>query len=139
MTTPHILLVDDSSDDVELAERLLRTIAPDAVVSVACDGVQALELLHAAEGERLVPSVILLDLKMPRLDGTDVLRALRADSATRRLPVVMFSSSNERGDVQRCLELGANSYVRKPINFGEYENTLRLIATYWLELNEAPH
>lgn len=139
MAAPHILLVDDSVDDVELAQRALSKVAPDAIQTVAYDGVQALGMLHAAEGTRLVPTVILLDLKMPRLDGTDVLRALRANEATQRIPVVIFSSSNERGDVRRCLELGANSYVRKPINFGEYEKVLGVIATYWLRINEASH
>lgn len=138
MTTRHILLVDDSSDDVEFAQRLLRKFAPDALQSVARDGVHALDLLHAPEAQRLLPDVILLDLKMPRLDGTDVLKALRADHSTRRIPVVMFSSSNELGDVQRCYELGANSYLRKPVNFNEYEDTLRLIASYWLGLNHVP-
>lgn len=136
MKTRHILLVDDSEDDIELAQRLLQRLAPDVLQSVACDGVQALDLLHAPVGERLVPDVILLDLKMPRLDGMDVLKALRADKSTQRIPVVMFSSSIERNDVQSCYELGANSYVQKPVNFEEYETALHLIASYWLELNQ---
>lgn len=136
MKTWHLLLVDDSVDDVELAQRLLRKLAPAVLHSVACDGVQALALLHAPNGERLVPDLILLDLKMPRLDGIDVLRALRANESTQRIPVVMFSSSNERSDVRRCYELGANSYVQKPVNFDEYEAALRLVTSYWLGLNQ---
>ena len=136
MKTPHILLVDDSDDDVELAQRLLRKFAPEALQSVAIDGVQALEMLHAAEGKRRVPDVILLDLKMPRLDGADVLKALRADPSTQRIPVVMFTSSNERSDVLRCYALGANSYVQKPVNFDEYETALGLVVHYWLRLNQ---
>ena len=136
MKTPHILLVDDSDDDVELAQRLLRKLAPEALQSVAIDGVQALEMLHFTEGKRLVPDVILLDLKMPRLDGADVLKALRADPSTQRIPVVMFTSSNERSDVLRCYALGANSYVQKPVNFDEYETALGLVVHYWLRLNQ---
>ena len=136
MKTRHILLVDDSVDDVELAQRLLRKLTPGAVQTVAVDGVQALEMLHKTEDERLLPDVILLDLKMPRLDGVDVLKALRADKATQRIPVVMFSSSSERNDVQQCYALGANSYVQKPVNFDEYEGALRLITSYWLGLNQ---
>lgn len=136
MKTPHILLVDDSDDDVELAQRLIRKFAPEALQSVAIDGVQALEMLHAAEGGRLVPDVILLDLKMPRLDGADVLKALRADPSTQRIPVVMFTSSNERSDVLRCYALGANSYVQKPVNFDEYETALGQVVHYWLRLNQ---
>lgn len=136
MKTPHILLVDDSDDDVELAQRLIRKFAPEALQSVAIDGVQALEMLHATEGKRLVPDVILLDLKMPRLDGADVLKALRADPSTQRIPVVMFTSSNERSDVLRCYALGANSYVQKPVNFDEYETALGQVVHYWLRLNQ---
>lgn len=136
MKTRHILLVDDSNDDIELAQRLLRKLAPGTSQSVAIDGVQALEMLHAPDGERVVPDVIFLDLKMPRLDGLDVLKALRADRSTQSIPVVMFSSSSEPSDVQRCYALGANSYVQKPVNFDEYEGALRLLASYWLGVNE---
>lgn len=131
----HILLVDDSDDDVELAQRLLHKLAPEALQSIAIDGVQALEMLHAAGNKRLVPDVILLDLKMPRLDGADVLKALRADQSTQRIPVVMFTSSSERSDILRCYALGANSYVQKPVNFDEYETALGLVVHYWLRLN----
>ena len=136
MKTPHILLVDDSDDDVELAQCLIRKFAPEALQSVAIDGVQALEMLHVTGGKRLAPDVILLDLKMPRLDGADVLKALRADPSTQRIPVVMFTSSNERSDVLRCYALGANSYVQKPVNFDEYETALGQIVHYWLRLNQ---
>ncbi len=136
MKTRHILLVDDSNDDIELAQRLLRKLASGTLQSVAIDGVQALEMLHAPEGERVLPDVIFLALKMPRLDGVDVLKALRADQSTQSIPVVIFSSSSERGDVQRCYALGANSYIQKPVNFEEYEGALRLLASYWLGVNE---
>ena len=136
--TRQILLVDDSVDDMELVQRSLKKLAPQVQQFCARDGVEALALLHAKEGERLVPDVVLLDLKMPRLDGTDVLRALRAESTTRFIPVVMFSSSNQRSDTQKCYELGASSYLRKPVSFSEYEGTLRCVVDYWLELNLLP-
>ena len=136
MKTPHILLVDDSDDDVELAQRMLHKLAPEVLQSVAIDGVQALEMLYAPENKRLVPDLILLDLKMPRLDGADVLKALRADQSTQRIPVVMFTSSSERSDVLRCYALGANSYVQKPVKFDEYETAIGLIVHYWLRLNQ---
>lgn len=138
MSTKHLLLVDDSTDDLELAERLIIKTLPGVVVTCAHDGVKALALLHAPIGERLVPDVILLDYRMPRLDGADVLQALRADEGTRHIPVVIVSSSNERADLKRCYDLGANSYVRKPVNFATYESALRLIVQYWLGVNEKP-
>jgi two-component system, response regulator len=138
MNPKHLLLIDDSTDDLELAERLIRRAVPGVAVSCAEDGVKALKMLHAPNGERLVPDLILLDYRMPRLDGADVLKALRADEGTRNIPVVIVSSSNERGDLQRCYDLGANSYVRKPVNFANYENALRLIVQYWLGINERP-
>lgn len=138
MSTKQLLLVDDSADDLELAERLIMKVAPGVVVNCAEDGIRALALLHAPAGQRLAPDLILLDYRMPRMDGADVLRALRADEGTRHVPVVIVSSSNERGDLKRCYELGANSYVRKPVNFSHYENALRLIVQYWLGINERP-
>ena len=138
MSTKHLLLVDDSTDDLELAKRLIMKVVPGVVVTCAEDGIRALALLHAPEGQRLVPDLILLDYRMPRMDGADVLRALRADEGTRHMPVVIVSSSNERGDLRRCYELGANSYVRKPVNFSHYESALKLIVQYWLGINERP-
>lgn len=138
-----ILLVEDNPDDELL---MLRALAKNDVtggVVVVRDGVEALHYLFAtgpyagrsAEG---MPRLILLDLKLPRLNGLEVLARLRSDERTRLLPVVILTSSNERQDVLDGYGLGANSYVRKPVNFKEFVGTVEQLKRYWLNLNEAP-
>ena len=135
-----ILLVDDSADDVELTMRALRSSDVREPILVASDGAEAIEHLFGVEGEArpALPALVLLDLKLPGINGVDVLKRIRADARTRTLPVVILTSSNERIDLLTCYRLGANSYVRKPVAFSEFLSAARQIATYWLGLNEPP-
>ena len=135
-----ILLVDDSADDVELTMRALRSSDVREPILVASDGAEAIEHLFGVEGETrpALPALVLLDLKLPGINGVDVLKRIRADARTRTLPVVILTSSNERIDLLTCYRLGANSYVRKPVAFSEFLSAARQIATYWLGLNEPP-
>lgn len=142
-TTKTILLVEDNPDDEALTMRALRRHHIVNPVVVAHDGVEALDYLFAAgayAGRDVgqLPQVMLLDLKLPRLDGLEVLRRVRADERTRPLPVVILTSSREERDVMRGYDLGANSYVRKPVDFNEFLDSVRQLGLYWLILNEAP-
>jgi CheY-like chemotaxis protein len=139
----EILLVEDNPDDVELTLRAFRksNVANDIVV--ARDGVEALDYLFAtgSYGHRdanALPQVVLLDLKLPRIDGLHVLERLRAHPKTRLLPVVILTSSNEQRDLASGYRLGANSYVRKPVDFQEFVEAVRQLGLYWLLLNERP-
>jgi two-component system response regulator len=138
-----ILLVEDNPDDEALALRALRKANVRNQVVVARDGVEALDYLfgsgaHAGRDTRTLPQVVLLDLKLPRLDGLEVLRRLRADERTRLLPVVILTSSIEDEDRIAGYKLGANSYVRKPVEFGQFAEAVRQLGLYWLLLNEPP-
>jgi two-component system response regulator len=136
-----ILLVEDNPDDVELALRAFRknNIANDLVV--ARDGVEALDYLfcrgaHAGRDKRKKPRLILLDLKLPKVDGMQVLAQIRADETTKLLPVVILTSSKEEQDLVQSYECGANSYVRKPIDFNAFVEAVKSIGLYWLLINE---
>jgi DNA-binding response OmpR family regulator len=138
-----ILLVEDNRDDEALTLRALRqnNIANDVVV--AHDGVEALDYLlgqgsYEGRDVREYPAVILLDLKLPRVDGLEVLRRLRGDSRTELLPVVVLTSSSEEQDMVNSYKLGANSYVCKPVDFTEFMEAVRQLGLYWLVLNELP-
>ena len=138
-----ILLVEDNPDDVELTMRAFRKnkIANDIIV--ARDGVEALNYLfgtgaYAGRETKDTPRIILLDLKLPKLDGLQVLERLRADERTSLIPVVILTSSKEEYDLMRSYRNGANSYVRKPVDFNEFVEAVRQIGLYWLLINEAP-
>jgi two-component system response regulator len=137
-----ILLVEDNPDDEALTLRALRKANVRNEVVVAHDGVEALDYLLGAGDrtgrERKTPQVVLLDLKLPRLDGLEVLRRLRADERTRLVPVVILTSSSEDEDRIAGYRLGANSYVRKPVDFGQFAEAVRQLGLYWLLLNEPP-
>ena len=138
-----ILLVEDNADDVELTLRAFEKSHTANTIVVARDGAEALEYLfatgaHAGRDTRILPDVVLLDLKLPRIDGLEVLGRMRADERTRRIPVVILTSSNEAQDVIRGYNLGANSFVRKPVEFAQFLKAAQQIGLYWLELNEAP-
>ena len=138
-----ILLVEDNSDDEALTLRALRKNNISNQVVVARDGVEALDYLFsrgAYAGRELsgMPVVVLLDLKLPRLDGLEVLRSLRADERTRLVPVVVLTSSREQQDQIDSYSRGANSYVRKPVDFLEFTEAVRQLGLYWLLLNEPP-
>lgn len=136
--THRVMVVEDNPDTALLIEHALS--GPDTTVEVVTynDGEQALASLHGTGGrgpEAPLPSLILLDLNLPRLDGTEVLERLRAQARTRLTPVVVFSSSGEPADLIACYETGANSYVRKPVDFDRFSEVLGEVARYWLSVN----
>lgn len=132
-----ILLVEDNPDDEALTIRALEKNHISNEVVVARDGVQALELLLGdGVADEDLPAVVLLDLKLPKVDGLEVLRRIRADERTRLLPVVLLTSSKEEKDVIAGYELGANSYVRKPVDFLQFVDAAQQLGLYWLVLNE---
>ena len=138
-----ILLVEDNADDEALTLRALRKNHIAQKVVVVRDGSEALDFLfcegtYADRDPREMPQVTLLDLKLPKVDGLEVLRRLRADERTQGLPVVILTSSNEEKDLMDGYKLGANSYVRKPVDFNEFLEAARQLGLYWLELNEMP-
>ena len=136
-TEKLILLVEDNPDDVELTLRALKSSNIANQVTVAHDGVEAIDLLLGGRLPRL-PELVLLDLKLPRVDGLEVLRRMRADARTKLLPAVILTSSTEEEDMVRSYSLGANSYVRKPVSFGDFADAVRQLGLYWLVLNLAP-
>lgn len=138
-----ILLVEDNPDDVELTLRAFRKSNILNEVVVALDGQEALDYLsgtcaYVGRDMSVMPTVILLDLKLPRVDGLEVLRRIRADERTKLLPVVVLTSSKEERDVVESYILGANSYVRKPVDFNQFVEATRQLGLYWLILNEPP-
>jgi two-component system response regulator len=138
-----ILLVEDNPDDEELAMLALKQGNILNEVVVARDGVEALDYLfatgqHAGRDPSRLPQLVLLDLKLPRQDGLEVLRRLRADPRTQLIPVVVLTCSSEEEDVVASYRLGANSYVRKPVEFHRFADAVRQLGLYWLLLNEAP-
>jgi len=138
-----ILLVEDNPDDEALTVRALRKNNISNEVVVARDGVEALDYLfgtgvHAGRDTSDKPQVILLDLKLPKIDGLEVLRRLRADDRTKLLPVVILTSSKEEQDLVDGYSLGANSYIRKPVDFTQFTRAVGQLGLYWLLINEAP-
>ncbi len=136
-----ILLVEDNPDDVTLTMRALKSNNITNEVVVANDGAQALDYLFGAGGSagpEELPAVVLLDLKLPKVNGLEVLQRIRADEGTRLLPVVILTSSDEERDVIQGYSLGANSYVRKPVDFVEFTQAAKQLGLYWLLMNQAP-
>jgi CheY-like chemotaxis protein len=136
-----ILLVEDQDDDVELTLRAFSQSNIANEIVVVRDGEEALDYLftsgpYADRDPSLAPSVVLLDLKLPKVSGLDVLRRIRADTRTRRLPVVVLTSSNEETDVKASYDLGANSFVRKPVDLAQFIEAAHHLGLYWLVLNE---
>jgi CheY-like chemotaxis protein len=141
MNEKIILLVEDSPDDVRLTRRALKQNHIGNELVVVGDGVEALEYLEktaSGEGGKGLPTVTLLDLKLPRVDGFEVLRRIRADERLKRLAVVVLTSSREEIDIVKSYDLGANSYIRKPVDFEQFNEAVRQLGLYWLLLNEAP-
>ncbi len=141
MDNKVILLVEDNPDDEALTLRALRGNHVLNEVVVARNGLEALDYLfatgaYADRDRRVIPQLILLDLKLPKMDGLEVLRRIRADDRTRLLPVVILTSSDEERDVIAGYKLGANSYVRKPVEFTQFAEAVRQLQLYWLVLNE---
>jgi two-component system response regulator len=136
-----ILLVEDNSRDEALTLRALKSCNVANEIVTARDGVEALEYLFGTgkyEGRdtSIVPQLVLLDLKLPKIDGLQVLQRMRADERTKRLPVVVFTSSSEQEDMIKSYDFGANSYVRKPVDFEQFSEATRQLGIYWLLLNE---
>jgi two-component system response regulator len=136
-----VLLVEDNSSDEALALRALRKSNIDNVVVVR-DGAEALDYLLGQDRDlpevRAMPHLVLLDLNLPKIEGLEVLRRIRADERTKLLPVVILTSSGEERDIVRGYALGANSYVRKPVDFVQFAETIRQLGLYWLIINEPP-
>ncbi len=134
-----ILLVEDNPDDEVLTIRALKKYHVSNSVAVARDGVEAIQyLLDEQRPPEKLPQLILLDLKLPKIDGLEVLRRIRNDARTKFLPVVVLTSSNEERDLLESYSLGANSYVRKPVDFLEFSDAVRQLGLYWLILNQLP-
>ncbi|HKL88668.1 MAG TPA: response regulator [Salinibacter sp.] len=138
-----LLLIEDQPSDAELALRALRKLNLGERTHLVEDGATALDFVfgrndYAARSITEAPALILLDLKLPKVNGHEVLQALKSDDRTKPIPVVVLSSSKEDRDVQRCYELGVNSYVVKPVDFGRFTETIQRIGSYWLKTNERP-
>jgi two-component system, response regulator len=137
MQTDVILLVDDNPDDVTLTLRAFKKNNIKNEIVVANDGVAALDLLLPADDATpLRPAIVLLDLNMPRMNGLEVLRRLRSDPATKLLPVIVLTTSNEDRDIAESYAFGANSFVRKPVTFEEFLEAARILGLYWLDINQ---
>jgi CheY-like chemotaxis protein len=143
MENKTILLVEDNPDDVKLTLKALEKSRITNEVKVAWDGIEAPDYLFGTgtftgRDMNLMPQVILLDLKMPKMDGIEVLRRIRSDERTQLLPVVILTTSNEDKDRIESYRLGANSYIRKPVDFNQFAEAVQQLGLYWLVLNEAP-
>jgi two-component system response regulator len=132
-----VLLVEDNPDDLELALHAFKLNQISDEIQVARDGAEALQLLFAAaDTESHLPRVVLLDMKLPKVDGLEVLRRLRADPRTRRLPIVMLTASAQEHDIIESYELGVNSYIVKPVEYQRFSETVGQLGLYWLALNQ---
>ena len=139
MEDREILLVEDNPDDEELTVRALRKANITNRITVVRDGAQAIDRLLGTGRSRELPVVVLLDLKLPKVDGLDVLRRIRSEERTRFLPVVVFTSSGEERDIVESYNLGANGYVRKPVSFDEFTQAVQRVGLYWILTNERIH
>ena len=142
MESKKILLVEDNPKDVELTKRALQKSNVTNGLKVVEDGVAALEYFFGKDGKsgcsiEELPVVVLLDLKLPRVDGLEVLRRMRASEKTKLVPVVVLTSSSEEKDIIASYDLGANSFVRKPVKFTEFAEAIRQLGLYWLILNQS--
>ena len=138
----EILLVEDNPQDLKLTLHALNRNNVSNRIEIVRDGAEALEFLfgtgrYAGRSEN-APKVVLLDLKLPKIDGLEVLRQVKADSRTRRIPIVVLTSSREDSDIAKCYQLGVNSYIIKPVDFEKFSESMRQVGHYWLLLNQPP-
>lgn len=131
-------MIEDNSADADMIKRILRKSDPNVKIDMAKDGEEALEFIKAWENGTPVPLVILLDLKLPKVDGLEVLTALKTHEKFKVLPVVVLTSSNELRDIRRAYEIGANSYILKAIDFDQFSQAVTMIYRYWCALNIYP-
>ena len=139
----EILLVEDNSSDALLTTHALEKCKLANRIHIARDGEEALDFLFcrgdfAERNPNAIPQLVLLDLKLPKVDGVEVLRQLKADPRTRSIPVVVLTTSKEERDLMQTYQLGVNSYIQKPVNFAEFQNAVRQLGMYWLLLNSSP-
>ncbi len=134
----EILLVEDNADDVELCLHALRKEKLSNKIHVARDGQEALDFLFARAPHHLLPRLVLLDLKLPKIDGIQVLREVKKNPFTKSLPVVILTSSREERDLVESYELGVNSYLQKPVDFDEFRSMVKQIGFYWMVVNQVP-
>ncbi len=141
-STIELLLVEDNPADQELTLHVLKRHNLANRVKIARDGAEALEFIFGSDSgtrtSEVTPRMILLDLKLPKVSGIEVLSRLKADPRTRNIPVVVLTSSRQDADLERCYELGVNSYVVKPVDFGQFAEAVRQLGFYWLLLNQGP-
>ncbi|MDB6169169.1 MAG: two-component system response regulator [Verrucomicrobia bacterium] len=140
---PELLLIEDNPQDLELALLALRRSNPTVRIQVARDGAEALEFIfcegaHAGRAITEMPKVIFLDLKLPKIDGLDVLKRIKGDARTHLIPIVVLTSSKEQRDVIESYKLGVNSYIVKPVNFERFSEAVRNLGFYWNHLNQPP-
>lgn len=143
LTEPLVLHVEDNADDEMLVKRALRTGVPGNTLVVARDGREAFGYLFEGKilgglAEHRLPDLVILDLKLPIMGGLEILEKIRTTEATRQIPVVVLTSSDEEKDIQKCYQLGVNSYVPKPVDFEKFLEAVKRIGTYWLETNRTP-
>lgn len=143
-TEVEILLVEDDPNDLELTLRALRKKNLANKIEIARDGAEALEFLfctgaHAGRSINMQPRLILLDLKLPKVDGLGVLQQIKSDERTNRIPVVVLTSSAEERDIVRSYQLGVNSFITKPVDFSQFTECIGQLGLYWMLLNTAPH
>jgi two-component system response regulator len=143
LTDPLVLHVEDNDDDEMLVKRALKAGVPDNVLLSARDGKEAVGYLFEGKSlggmvEHRLPDLIILDLKLPIVGGLELLERIRATEATKKIPVVVLTSSDESKDIERCYQLGVNSYVAKPVDFEKFSETVKRIANYWLDTNRTP-
>ncbi|MBI1423188.1 MAG: response regulator [Gammaproteobacteria bacterium] len=141
--TTNILLVEDDSGDIELTLRAIQRIEAQFNIIVCRDGLEALDFLfgegkYQSRNISELPQLILLDLNLPKINGREVLRTIRENEITQYIPVVILSSSDEGNDIKKGYELGNNSYVRKPVDYDQFCNTIKIIGEYWLNINMLP-
>ncbi|MBF0119275.1 MAG: response regulator [Desulfobacterales bacterium] len=139
MNSKTIFLVEDNPSDIDLTKRAFEKNRIGNELIIAEDGQEAIDyLFNTCKESKTLPILILLDLKLPKIDGIEVLRRIRSDCRTKRIPIVVLTSSNEEQDIAACYDNGVNSYIRKPVDFKQFSEAIRALGMYWLILNEPP-